>query len=127
MYNKKEKTEQLTAFCEVLKENGFDVLRPLNPEYNTWIKIHKDGNFGSICCSNYSGFDFNTVHKPCRECGTGYVIETETDITIENAKKTLIFAPNWATSKDIKAIKKYKDINDFLSSTHNKWANYQVI
>lgn len=127
MYNKKEQSEQLTAFCEVLKSNGFDVLRPANADYNTWIKIHKDGKFGAICCSYFGGFDFSTVHKPCRECGTGYSIEKESALTIKNAEKTLIFAPNWATGKEIAEIKKYKDITDFLNSTHNKWAKYQII
>jgi hypothetical protein len=127
MYQRKEKISQLLQFANELKENGFTVLLPHREEESTWLKFYKDGYFGGIECDHFSSFNFATVHKPCRECGTGYGIEDRVDLTIENANKCLIKAPYWASSKDVAAIKQYKDVNDFINSTHNKWANYQIL
>lgn len=128
MYNRKEKTEELHKFARVLKENGFTVLVPTyKEEPQTWIKFFKNGKFGAVSCSYFSGFDFGTVHKPCRECGTGYGIAQNADLTIDNAEKCLIKAPSWAYSKDVSAIKEYNSVDEFINSSHNQWAKYQPL
>lgn len=118
--------KNLSEFTEVLKAAGFTVLAP--EKYDTWLYFYKDGKFGTVSKDRITGFNFGTVHKPCRECGTGYrMTEDFADLTIENANLALSHHPNWATPSDIKAIRKYSSIEDFINSSNNKWANYRVI
>lgn len=116
----------LLEFAQLLKDEGFTVLRPESDEYFTkWFFFFKDGKFGTVSNNGFRGFTFSTVHKPCRECGTGYRIgEDFEDLTVKNALACFVTAPNWANRNDIKAIRKYKDVAEFLEK--NKWANYQI-
>lgn len=67
------------------------------------------------------GATFSTVHKPCKECGTGYrVSEERADLNIINAESALCFAPHWAKYSETKAIVKYKDIADFMKGSFHK-------
>ncbi len=127
MNRKQEQIENLLQFATVLKENGFTVLVPNREEKSGWIKFYKNGFFGCIDCEYFGGYNFGTVHKPCRECGTGFGIVQGAELLASNAEKCLISAPNWATSTQRQAIKPYKDIDDFISSTHNLWAKYSVL
>jgi len=118
-------TEQLTAFADELRGAGFTVLvSALHPF--EWLHFEKDGKFGTVGPDGFYNYNFGTVHKPCRECGTGYGMARETNLTIEHATGCLIYAPGWATSSDVKAIRKYKDVQEFINSTHNKWAEYYI-
>ncbi len=72
------------------------------------------------------GFNFATVHKPCRECGTGFQVHREIDYhpgetaeMLKMATDCLILAPHWASSADIQAIKKYKNWEDYTSQPIN--------
>lgn len=119
----------LNEFAQLLKDNGFTVLvskKHSNPI--GWMTFFKDGSFGHVSKERISGYHFSTVHKPCKECGTGYRMSDDfADLTIDNAIESLAFAPNWAAASDRKAIRKYKDVDDFINSTHNKWAEYYAI
>lgn len=116
-----------TTLAAELKSNGFTVLIPNREEQSAWIKFYKNGHFGGIDCNYFGGFNFGTTHKPCRECGTGYGIEQGVNLTIENAEKCLTKAPHWANPYDVKAIKQYTSVEDFINSTHNKWAKYSIL
>lgn len=118
--------EDLKTFSALLQENGFDVIVSAKHSFQ-WLFFHKDGKIGTVNADYFGGYNFGTVHKPCRECGTGFGTERETDLTVENAKGALLHAPSWASRSDVAAIRKYKSIEDFINSTHNKWAEYYVI
>lgn len=75
-------------------------------------------NIGYCQEGNFGGITFSTVHKPCRECGTGYRITDDPGTyqpTIEEAKAAFILAPSWARHSDIKAIRKYADWNEYTA------------
>lgn len=127
MYNQKEKTEEIIKFAQTLKDNYFTVIVPNREEQSTWFFFFKDGYFGNVGCEYFSGYHFSTVHRPCTECGTGFGIEKEAALTIENANKCLMTYPNWATDKQRKAVRSYKDPVDFINATNNKWANYSIL
>ncbi len=118
-------TANLSEFAQTLKDNGFTVLVPKKYEFE-WLFFFKDGNFGTVGPDSFYNYNFGTVHKPCRECGTGYGMARETDLTIKNATDCLIFAPSWAASSEIKAVMKYNTVDEFINSTHNKWAEYSI-
>lgn len=124
--NKPVVAENFEDFAQLLKDNGFTVLVSANCELpHTWMFFYKDGKFGHVSKERLSGYHFSTVHKPCRECGTGFRIgEDDEPLTIENANNSLAHAPHWAFPSQIKAIQKYTSLEDFINSTHNKWANY---
>lgn len=125
---KNEQIAELLNFAQTLKDNGFTVLIPKREKPSTWIIIFKNGNFGYIQCSNYfGGYDFSTVHKPCKEAGTGYGILRDAAPTVENANKTLLTYPDWAKHNEKQAIKKYKTIEEFLNNKNTNWCNYQVL
>lgn len=123
---KQTQIAELTKFSNELKDNGFNVIISAKHPFE-WIFFEKDGKFGEVSPDHFFNYNFATVHKPCRECGTGYGIDRESKLTIDNALKTLVFAPYWATQKDMKAIVKYNNIEDFINSTHNKWAGYYIL
>ena len=112
------KREQLLKFVEELKDGGFKVYAPTN--ITTYCNFVKDDKIGYVERGDY-GFNFGTVHKPCRECGTGYSIHREIgNPTVEMAEDCLRFAPHWASSTDVQAIKKYKNWEEYASYSINK-------
>jgi len=117
---------ELTEFANELKAAGFNVLVSAKHPFE-WLHFEKDGKFGTVSPNGFFSYNFSTVHKPCKECGTGYGMERDTNLTVKYAANCLIFAPNWAASKDMAAIKKYSSIEDFINSTHNKWAEYYTL
>lgn len=115
------KREQLMEFIEKLKAGGFQVYAPRN--MTTYAHFVKDDKIGYVERGDY-GFNFSTVHKPCRECGTGYSIHRDVSYpTIEMAKDSLVMAPHWASFTDVQAIKKYKNWEDYTSYPQNKWSS----
>lgn len=74
---------------------------------------NQDGKIGTAS-EYYGGITFGSVHKPCRECGTGFMMSLEfadpNELDIAFA-----FAPNWATDSQRKVIRKYKDWNDYTN------------
>jgi len=107
--------EDLNSFAQMLLDNGFKLLIPEKP--STYLFFGLENKVGYVQIDNH-GFRFSTVHKPCKECGTGYGLQDYWDglinPTIENAKQAFTFAPNWANQQDMKAIKKYDNIEDYL-------------
>jgi hypothetical protein len=60
-----------------------------------------------------------TVHKPCAEHGTGFIIGStrSPDVpTKEELEAGHCFAPPWASR--LESVKKYKDIEEFIQSRY---------
>lgn len=123
--NKQIKIEQLKEFANQLKVNGFTVLVSKKHSFE-WLYYEKNGDFGTVSPDHFTGFNFGSVHKPCRQCGTGFGTDRETELTIERANESLGI-PYWATSLDRKEIKKYKSVEEFINSSNNKWAEYYIL
>lgn len=124
---KQQQVKDLTEYANLLKLNGFTVLVSKEHPFE-WLYFEKDGKIGSVSRNHFFGFNFGTVHKPCQECGTGFGIDREViKPTFKNADAALIHSPNWASSSQRKAVVKYKDVNDFINSPHNKWAEYYIL
>lgn len=119
------KQQLLHDFIERLKNAGFKVyLSDGKVMPVTWCHFVKDDKIGYVESGDY-GFNFGTVHKPCRECGTGFGMEREThNPTIRMAEDCLIVAPSWARS-DIPYVKKYKDWQEYVSL--NNWTTYREV
>ena len=115
--NTQIREEQFKEFAQELKENGFRVYVPKDHP-STYGCFVKDDKIGYCEISDFGGWNFGTVHKPCHECGTGYSIHRDvSNPTPKMANDCFCLAPNWASSSDIRAIKKYKDWNDYATGS----------
>ena len=102
---------------EEIKALGFDVYtrEPVMPSAPVTYAFFTDGvNIGYIQIGRNGGmYSLGTVHKPCRECGTGYSVGSIDIITKEALDVSFIHHPNWAKKSDIKSIVKYKDWDEY--------------
>lgn len=113
------KVAELNEYAQLLLDNGFTVIAA--GKTSSWFHFSKDNKIGYVQYQRIGGATFSTVHKPCKECGTGYrVSEDYADLNIINAESALCFAPHWAKRIDTKAIVKYKDVADFMNRQFNK-------
>jgi len=116
----KWKSEEMKTFVKELLDNGFRVFTSENRqawEKTSYVHFEKNGNIGYCQLNVFGGFDFSTCHKPCRECGTGYRLNSEgVNPTIEWAESTFIDAPHWARSNARKAIRKYNGVDDYVEN-----------
>lgn len=123
---KQIQVEELTEFAQLLKANGFTVLIAAKYPFE-WLHYKKGGNFGTVGSNGFYRYNFGTVHKPCTECGTGFGTDSDVDLSLEYAEKSLVDYPKWANQKQRDAVRQYKSVEDFINSTHNKWAEYYTL
>lgn len=95
-----------------IKAEGLQVF---GPEKLTSYVFFTDGTrIGYGQYNSVGGIKFSTVHKPCRECGTGF--------QADSIKEALSFAPFWATGTD--AVRKYKDFEEFKNKNWQTLVQY---
>lgn len=88
-----------------------DGLQVFGPEKLTSYVYFTDGTrIGYVQYDPMSGEKFSTVNKPCKQCGTGYRVDT--------AQQALVIIPSWANSADRSMVRKYKDFEEFKK---NNW------
>lgn len=77
--------------------------------------LYVDGkNIGYLQEDKYRGFCISTVHKPCRECGTGFqIIRDSATFTEKDLRDAFCAAPQWARNSDRLAVVKYRDIEHY--------------
>lgn len=86
----------INEFITELKENNFSVYTSDNKENITYFYFVKNNKIGY--CQYEYGFSFSTVHKPCKEAGTGFRVYSEiTEPTIKHAEDCFIKRPLWNT------------------------------
>ena len=117
-----KRSEQLKEFTDLLLNNGYRVAAHTHehhtPELSSWIIFSKDDKIGYAQDDRFQGISFSTVHKPCRECGTGFrAVDPTHEPTLKHAESALIFAPSWATYPQRQAIKKYKNLDDYMEKS----------
>jgi hypothetical protein len=105
--------DALSETVQFIKEKGFRVwtFESRGPIKQVFFTDGK--NIGSAS-EYFSGITFSSVHKPCKECGTGFRMSDEF-APKEDFKNAFYFAPNWATSQQMKAIKKYASWDEYLN------------
>ena len=118
----------LAEFVKELKENGFKVYTSDKKDKYAWIHFVKDDKIGYCQIGYFGHYSFETVHKPCKEAGTGFSVYDETnEPTIQKANECLVIAPGWAINRkkyganvrDNKIIK-YKNWDDYISLPINQ-------
>ena len=106
---KQEKIDLLKEFAQLLKDNGFTVL--IDNKYPfRWVYFEKGGRFGDVQDSFYSGFNFGSIHKPCKSHGTGLQTDSNVGLSIESATHALN-ARGWHHDPEIKH---YQNVDEFI-------------
>ncbi len=118
--------QNIQALAKLLIESGMTVFTTVYSSNSKPSYIHfSDGqNIGYAQeCESGCAVRFSTVHRPCRECGTGFGLQSAhegiVNPTIEDAKRAFITAPQWSLPSQRKGIVKYKSIEDYCSHSMN--------
>lgn len=114
------KSDVLKNCLELLLDNGFRIFKSYYKENEnlTYFNYSKDNKIAYLQVDYFGGVKYSTVHKPCRDFGTGFGLceESVFDLTIEDLEKGFIHHPNWAKG-DTTRIKKYSSLDEFLKSS----------
>lgn len=123
----KEQQELVMNFALQIKEMGYDVYMPVKYSKLYGKIVNNKDEIGSFCISELKcGITISTVHKPCHECGTGFILNEDiytglTSITKEDIDKTFIEYPIWATERQKKVVIKYIGIEEFIKTERIKY------
>lgn len=116
------KHAEVNDIAQLLHENGFTLIIPNNEtptSFDTYFHFSKNDKIGYAQRGDFGGIRFSTVNVPCKQCGCGFGLQNWDEAipapTIKDAEKAFIIAPNWAKSSDVEAVRKYKNLDEFLS------------
>ena len=127
------KTEELLAVFNLAKENSLQVFIPVWPDKVKYAMDKKltyfyftDGkNIGYVQTDRSGYISISSVHKPCKEVGTGLCIHSElVEVNIKHLKDAFCLTPHWGTSDRMHVVK-YADPNEFISK--NTWCSYKFV
>lgn len=120
---------------EKIKALGYQVYGSGTPETTIMGYIRsKDGlRIGSFQVDEFAqGITFTTVHKPCRECGTGFRVQTDDHfVSIEelcekHVEQSFLILPPWKPyQRDIQAAyrEQYRDFREWLAYEKKHFPN----
>lgn len=125
----KFKNEELEKCYKLAKKAGYTVYTADDKEKLSWFYIVSKQGIGYIQAGDFGRVFYSTVHKPNRQCGTGFRInEEEQEASLEMINSTFAFCPSWVREKrDIEAVKKYKDWEEYLSQPLKQILSYKKI
>jgi len=117
------KNELLHNFVQTLKENGFKVYTSSREEDYTYCHFVEGDNIGYVQTSYFGGLQFSTVHKPCKEFGTGFGLNEDGiyNPTIVIAREAFVRIPiYWQYKSNTEAVKKYKNWEEYINTPINR-------
>lgn len=86
---------------------------------STYFHIVHGNKIAYVQKTDYSGFSISSVHKPCREAGTGYGLFDNIMPPllgpINEALNTV--CPYWGTIEQSKAVKKYANWDEYTNKS----------
>lgn len=113
----------LQELLNACKASGLRVyVRPTERPRNTYAFI-TDGKGIAYVQEEYFGPPkISTMHKPCRECGTGFGLDIPA--TVDNVRAAMeMVAPKWATPSDRRAVRKWESWEEYANSNHGNWSD----
>lgn len=106
---------------------GFNVY--MRDKKDTWlIFTDPDGKrLGYLQVNRFSGYDISTIHHANATSGTGFQVERDVpELTRGILEFAFQHAPPWADQRDVKSVRKYKDIDDYRAAS-NFNSKYQLV
>lgn len=112
--------QELNEYAHLLRQNGFTIITP--EKQSTYFFFAISDQIGYVQTDRFLCTTFSTVHKPCKECGTGFRYSEEyAELNLANAAGCAVcIAPGWAKRSDVFAVRKYKNVADFTSGWMHK-------
>ena len=116
-----DKRELFLQYAKQIKDLGYTVFVSSGSDGYVVNDKNQIGYFSF----GYYGINFTTVHKPCRQCGTGFRV---TDDEVQNITKQIVdsvfsTAPYWG-SQYIQFVKKYSSLDEFKKKHWNNMSNF---
>ena len=96
---------------EAIRSLGFDVWLPL--EKTTYLYYSDGKNIACLQMGRFGGFETSTCHIPNKQCGTGFSISDNAQLTRESLAEALCFAPQWASTTDKNSVIKWESPEKF--------------
>ncbi len=110
-----------TGIIRAVQQAGFSVYMR-NPG-DSWLYFTGGKSIGYLQDDRLGGLSLSTVHVPNITSGTGFkIMEGLSAIDIADAeilKKAFAIAPGWALQSSVASVKKWPNIDAFLSA--NQW------
>lgn len=123
----KFKNEEIKNCLELLLSNGYRVFKSFfDPKSQlTYFTYSKDDKVAYLQ-ADYSGVKVSTVHKPCREFGTGFGIweYSKINVDLELLNDGFISVPPWAKG-DASKVVKYNSLDEYFTY-ENKFTSNTV-
>lgn len=114
---------ELKQFATLLIGAGFKVYAP-ETERPTWFYFVEGNSIGYAQRSYFGGIDISTVHKPCREYGTGFsVVSGASSPTVQDAVRVRYIPSECGYVPD--SIKRYRSWEEFVEL--NSWIKYTEV
>lgn len=102
---------QLKEVVDLAKKKGYKVYTfNANGPIKQVYFVNESGQIGSAQ-AYFSGINFTSIHKPSRECGTGFRIGKEFEYP-ENLDIAFSSIPEWG-GQYLKFVKKYKNWEEY--------------
>lgn len=115
--------DRFILFADTLRELGFKVYLNKEASYGDNYAVFTDGTrIGKMRQAPYNenGVMFGTVHKPCREYGSGFAVNGEynpttlEELTREQAEKAFAVVPEgFPRTINRRVIVKYRDFEEW--------------
>ena len=123
----KFKNQELAKAVRIAKQNNYRVFAFQKDVISQVFVVSETDEIGTIA-ADWDGIRYGTVHKPCRDFGTGFRLNKYIDIVpsvIDNIIKcTKTNKPNWAKKG---MVLKYKNWNEYINFGANKVLHYYEI
>ena len=99
--------------ANTLLSNGFRVFRGA---LGTYLFFATGDNIGYVQYHSAEGYRWSTIHKPNRNCGTGFRMDGSGDSILSMAYETArTTVPMWDFGRTAReSIKKFKSVDEFL-------------
>ena len=105
---------------DLIAAAGYAVYQPESPQWRSYAYFTDGTHIGYIQNDRLLGYTLTTVNIPCKECGTGFSMDSAGDFSREALARAFVVAPYWASATDRAAVRKYKDMESFLAARGNR-------
>jgi hypothetical protein len=110
------KNDELKNCLDLLLNNGYRVFKSYFRENEklTYFFYSKDDKLAYLQ-ADYSGVQYSTMHKPCKDFGTGFGLcdSPMVNLDLSELDKGFIIFPHWAKGNTQNIIK-FKDLKDYF-------------
>jgi len=105
-----------------LQNMGFDLYQgdttdPVRKHLTNAYLMYASGNSMAMLTKSISGYAISTIHKPCREAGTGFrVYDSLRGLPTEEQLRHGFIPLHWDANKYRKHVRPYSSVDEYLAA-----------